>query len=119
MLKRSDLREKALLLTVASSGIRREALCALKLEDLAPLPSGIVRVIAYRGEPEEYVSFMTPEAWQAVKDYLGSKSEPGSMLFLNCFGERMSGKAVDMVKFNGLVSFFADTARVIVRHENH
>jgi integrase len=97
MLKRSDLREKALLLTAASSGLRREALCNLKLGDLTPLPSGIVRVLAYQGEPEEYTSFLTPEAWQAIGDYLEGRSEPDSPLFQNCFSERMSGKAVEMV----------------------
>ena len=86
MLKGVDRRTRFVVLAMASSGIRVGAFDWLKVRDLAVLGSGVGLLTVYRGEPEEYPAFVTPEAVAAWEDYrrererVGEKILPGSPL---------------------------------------
>lgn len=65
----SSLRNKAVIHLIASTGCRIGAIADLKLRDVSEMPDGCKSVIFYRGEPEEYTSFLTPEASKALDTY--------------------------------------------------
>jgi integrase len=88
IIEHSDVRGKALTLVLCSSGIREGAIEYLIVRNLKPLKidaaadSGGVRTLGkltvYEGEPEEeYITFMTPEAYEAVQSYLEWRREHG------------------------------------------
>jgi hypothetical protein len=86
----SDLRFQAIVLTMASSGIRVGAWDYLDWGHVEPLKmEGRVvaaKLTVYAGEPEEYVTFVTPEAYSKLLEYIrfreahGEKVTPGSTL---------------------------------------
>jgi len=70
----SDNRIRALTLVMLSSGIREGAVEYLKVKHLTPIEidGEIVagKLNVYAGEAEEYISFITREAYEAVQEYL-------------------------------------------------
>src|SRR6266540_5277625 len=66
-----DERMKVIILLLASSGLRIGALPSLQVKHLIAQPQcKVYRLIVYEGTREEYYTFCTPEAKQAVDDYL-------------------------------------------------
>jgi hypothetical protein len=74
LLSNSDLRFQAIILTMASSGIRLGAWDYLNWGHVEPMKkegevvAGKLRV--YAGEPEEYCAFITPEAYRRLEQYI-------------------------------------------------
>ncbi|MDG6916047.1 MAG: site-specific integrase [Nitrososphaerota archaeon] len=79
-LKLASPRERAVMLVMASGGLRIGALPGLKLKDAEYLQSGLGRITVYAGEQEEYQTFVTPECVDAIKDYLASRERVGEKL---------------------------------------
>jgi integrase len=82
MVANSDLRFQAVLLTMASSGIRIGAWDYLNWGHVEPLYEQDNKLVAakltvYAGEPEEYVTFITPEAYQRLTEYVKFREEHG------------------------------------------
>src|ERR1700676_5336056 len=79
MVANGDLRFQAILLTMASTGIRIGAGDFLKWGDVAPvyLEGRLVaaKLTVYAGEPEEYFTFMTPEAHERLEGYRKFREE--------------------------------------------
>jgi integrase len=69
----ADLRMKCIILLLCSSGIRVGAIDYLTWRDVEPIiEAGEVvsaRLIVYRGDSEEYQTFITPECYRALLDY--------------------------------------------------
>ena len=87
----ADLRMKCLVLFLCSSGARIGAVQWLRWKDVEEVEAGgekFARVTIYRGEPEEYVTFMTPEChryWQEYRRWresIGEKVTPSSHVFV-------------------------------------
>lgn len=57
----TSLRNKAVIHLMASTGCRVGAIPCLRLRDISEMPDEFKSVMFYRGEPEEYVGFCTPE----------------------------------------------------------
>ena len=90
----SDVRGKALTLVLCSSGIREGAIENLVVRNLKPLKIGaeareeiaqkggtLGKLTVYEGEPDEqYVTFITPEAYEAVQQYLDWRREHGETI---------------------------------------
>jgi integrase len=76
-----DVRIKAIILTMISSGIRVGAWDYLQWRHIIPIESeGAVlaaKIIVYAGQPEQYYSFVTPEAYQALKEWMDFRSSYG------------------------------------------
>jgi integrase len=92
MLEVCDERVKALILFLASTGVRIRAIVDLKLEDLTSIPNyDLYQVKVYSDSNQSYFTFSTPEAAKAINTYLsyreryGEKLTPKSPLFRDQF----------------------------------
>ena len=67
-----------------SSGIRLGAWDYLRREDITPITKDdkviSAKMIVYRGEQEEYQTFITPEAYQALKEYIEFRISHGEII---------------------------------------
>lgn len=71
----AEPREKAAILLMASSGMRVGALPELKIKNLHPIEKyGIYKIVVYEGYDEQYFTFCTPEARQAVEQYMAFRA---------------------------------------------
>jgi integrase len=81
IIEAADQRGKALTLVFASSGIREGAIEDLKISDYTTIKreQKVVagRLIVYNGDPERYVTFISPEACEALDKYLEFRKEHG------------------------------------------
>lgn len=76
-----DRRIKAIVSTMASSGIRLGAWNYLKWKHIIPIrrDGNIVaaKIIVYQGDPEQYFSFITPEAFYELEKWISFRKECG------------------------------------------
>lgn len=79
MLSVAGVRERAMILVLATSGVRVGALPGLRLGDVELLDS-VARLKIYAGEPEEYYTYISAEAVEALQAYLDSRSRIGEKL---------------------------------------
>jgi hypothetical protein len=75
LLSYPDRRLKPAIVIMMSSGIRLGAWNYLRWGDISPIYDEndnlvAAKVVVYRGEPDQYVTFITPEAYGAVKEYI-------------------------------------------------
>ncbi|MFY9873604.1 MAG: tyrosine-type recombinase/integrase [Candidatus Nitrosopolaris sp.] len=75
----ADIRGKALTPVFISSGTREGAIKQLKVGDYTRT-EGVGRLTVYNGDPERYVSFISPEACNALDKYLTFRREHGEMI---------------------------------------
>lgn len=96
LLKVCDIRLRAAVLVLASSGIRAGGLAGLRVEDYTRFEwkgNKLGRLVIYRGESEEYVALISCEAVKALDDYLEFRKSKGeelsgdTPLFRNKYGE--------------------------------
>ena len=81
MLAVSDERARAIILVLASTGIRIRAIVELKLEDLVIIPDyGLYQVCVYSDSRQRYLTFTTPEAAKAIDVYLKYRERCGERL---------------------------------------
>jgi hypothetical protein len=82
-----DRRIKPIVYTMASSGIRLGAWEFLRWKDVIPISDDngnmiAAKLIVYAGELDEYYTFVTPEAYSALNEWMDFRSS---------YGERISG----------------------------
>jgi integrase len=104
MLEVCDERARAIMLLLASTGIRIRAIIDLKLEDLVIVPDfHLYHVRVYSDSNQRYLTFTTPEAAKAMDVYLkyreryGEKLTPKSPLFRDQF-DREDADSIHNVK---------------------
>jgi integrase len=104
MLEVCDERARAIILLLASTGIRIRAIIDLKLEDLVIMPDfHLYYVRVYSDSNQRYLTFTTPEAAKAMDVYLkyreryGEKLTPKSPLFRDQF-DREDADSIHNVK---------------------
>jgi hypothetical protein len=71
---------KAIVYMMASSGIRKEAWDELKMKHITPETSGNItcrRMLIYPGHREEYYTFITLEAYNALKGWIDYRASNG------------------------------------------
>lgn len=84
-----DRRIKSIIYSMASSGIRIGAWDYLRWKHVTPVYDEkdeliAAKLLVYAGEPEEYYSFMTPEAYQALENWMNFRSS---------YGEKITGES--------------------------
>jgi integrase len=75
LLEIADERARAIILLLASSGIRKGGIPLLKLRHLQD-----TKLVIYENTNEEYFTFITPECKQAIDSYLDMRSRYGEKL---------------------------------------
>jgi len=92
LLEFPDRQVKPLVLTLVSSGIRIGAFETLKWKHITPIydkkqqqqqSSDIIKaakILVYPGDREQYYSFLTPEAYTSVKDWMDYRSACGEII---------------------------------------
>ncbi len=75
-----DRRIKAIVYTMISSGIRIGAFDYLKWKHITPMLNSEGKIVAaqmliYPGDPEEYYTFCTPEAYNEIKSWMDYRAE--------------------------------------------
>lgn len=84
LLRIADVKYKAVILTLASTGMRREALTKITQNDIEYLEEHkLYKIKIYRKTADEQICYTTPEAAEAIKLYLEIKKEsaPAEVLF--------------------------------------
>ena len=84
-----DRRIKAIVYTMISSGIRLGSFDFLKWKHIIPMYNeygelGASKVIVYAGDNEEYYSFITPEGYMSLKDWMDFRAS---------YGENITGES--------------------------
>ncbi len=79
-----DRRVKGIILSMISGGWRIGAWDYLTWGDIEPIEKDgqliAAKVVIYRGEPEEYFTFITPEAYSELKIYMDYRSDQGEKI---------------------------------------
>ncbi len=80
--RRADVRARALVLLMASSGVRVGSIPDMEIGHLKPMRDGegkfvAASLIVYAGDKEEYTTFITPEAYEAIQKYMEYRKEHG------------------------------------------
>ena len=79
----ADLRTKCLILFLCSSGARIGSIEYLRWKDFQEVElqgRKMARVTIYAGEPEEYYSFVSPEAWEYLSRYRERRERVGEVV---------------------------------------
>ena len=84
-----DRRIKPIIFTMCSSGIRIGAWNHLQWKHVEPIKNALGEVVAakltiYPGDEEEYYTFITPEAFESLNDWMN---------FRTSYGEKISGES--------------------------
>jgi integrase len=84
MMEYPDRRIKPIILVMATSGIRIGAWDYLTVGDVQPIEKEgrivAAKLTVYKGEPEQYTTFITPEAYFALKQWLDFRQRSGERL---------------------------------------
>ena len=78
-----DLRTKAMILLMASTGVRIGALHSMQIGDLTPTTwsnHNLYRVQVYARTRDKYFTFCTPECYNAIQEYLNYRKRYGEEL---------------------------------------
>ena len=69
---------------MASSGIRIGAFDILKWKDIHPITENnevvAAKLVVYAGDEEEYFTFMTPEAYSSIKEWMDFRKSHGEKI---------------------------------------
>ena len=83
-----DIRVKPIVYTMISSGIRIGAWDYLQWKHILPIERDgkivAAKIIVYAGEPEQYFSFITPEAYNSLKEWMDYRAG---------YGEKINGNS--------------------------
>jgi hypothetical protein len=84
ILKYPDRRIKPIVLTVSSCGFRLGAWDYLKWRNIHPIRRGnqviAAKVVVYGGDDDEYFSFITPEAYYSINDWMTYRRECAELI---------------------------------------
>jgi hypothetical protein len=86
LIKFPDRRIEAIVYTMCSSGIRIGAWEYLKWRHITPVQNDktgevvAAKIIVYAGTPEQYFSFITPEAYNSLKDWMDYRASYGEQI---------------------------------------
>ncbi len=75
-----EKRDKALIHFFCATGARPEAVCELQRKHIEPYQDGFSKVVLYAGDVSEMLTFLNPEASQALTEYFEWRESKGEVL---------------------------------------
>src|SRR6476620_10476827 len=79
-----DRRIKPVVYLMDSSGIRIGTFDTLKLKDINPITENneivAAKLVVYAGDEEEYFTFMTPEAYSSIREWMDYRKSRGEKI---------------------------------------
>ncbi len=102
-----EIRLKCLILFLASSGARIGAIEYLKWQDIEPVEASgykFAKVTIYRGEKEQYLSFVSPETFELFQEYRKMREN---------MGEAVTSQSFVFVTLGNVDNFRPDDVRPI------
>ena len=110
LLSASDIRIKPIVLVMSSSGIRVGAWDELRWKHVTPLKDKNDDIVAakitiYPGDEEEYYTFITLEAYNALKEWMNLREKDGEHITGNSWLMRDIWQVTDLPKHGGPVKF--------------
>jgi integrase len=75
-----DMRYRVIVLLMASSGMRVDAINLIQIKHLQKLDNGLYKITVYPGDGEEYFTFSSPECASAIDYYLDYRKRNGEQL---------------------------------------
>lgn len=116
----TDERIKPIVLVMVSSGIRLGAWEFLKWKHVTPITDSnsdkvvAARMIVYAEEPEQYYTFMTAEAYHALKQYMDFRAENGEKITGESWLMRNRWRTTDVL-YGGKFGLAADPKQLLPR----
>jgi site-specific recombinase XerD len=107
-------RNQAMVLVFVSSGVRKGSVVRLKMSDLIPIEDTYM-IVVYRGEKEEYVTFMTPEAADVLKVYFDQRRELGEELTDDSYvftNKKGMGKPISVEAVGSIIEYLLQNTKV-------
>lgn len=87
MIDLADLRIKCIILICATSGIRVGAFEGMTYRDVIPVKDKTsqvgAKIIVYRGENEQYTTFVTSECFEIIQQYINARKAIGEIITAN------------------------------------
>jgi integrase len=83
LVDRADLRSKAIILLMASSGIRIGAIPGLRIRDLLPIDKdaySLYQITVYKKSKAKYTTFCTPECRKVIDEYIKWRESAGEQI---------------------------------------
>jgi integrase len=81
LLDQASLRDRCIILLMASAGLRRGAIPTLRLKDLQRIDKfSLYKITVYKKEQEQYVTYCTPECARYLDQYLQYRERLGEIL---------------------------------------
>ena len=81
MIDLASLRDRCMILVMASAGLRRGALFHVRIKDLQKIDKyNLYKITVYKKEQEQYTTFCTPEAAKYIDQYLDWRARLGETL---------------------------------------
>ena len=101
LLKYPDIRIRPIVLVMVSSGIRIAAWDYLKWKHIIPIKNeeGVIiaaKIIVYAGDPEQYYSFITSEAYYSLQNWMQYRSTGGEKISVESWVMRDLWKTTNM-----------------------
>jgi len=75
-----EKRDKALILFYCATGARPEAVCELQMKHVEMYQEGFYKIVLYAGDMSEMITFLNPEASQALTAYFEWRKSKGEVL---------------------------------------
>jgi integrase len=81
MLEKADYREKAIILLMASSGMRKGAVCTLRIRNLIDIQKyDIYQICVYENTKYQYITFCSQECKKAIDNYISYRDRYGERI---------------------------------------
>jgi integrase len=107
MLDVTNIKYKAIILLLASTGMRRDALVRLELKDMEYLNDyNLFKIKIYKKSEYEQICFTTPEAADAIKLYLKASMRNGAKYFHNVGNKAISMALSNLAAKPGIIAAF-------------
>jgi integrase len=118
MVDNANIRDKALLLLLASTGMRLSAIPPLTIKDLTPIAIdtlNLYQIEVYKKYKERYITYCTPECRQAIDNYLDYRKRCGERIQTNTPLFRKLFDKYDSIQTANPIPVAASTIKYVVK----